>query len=232
MTMVFKSGTKQFHASAWEFLRNEDLDANTYFRNASGVANPLNRLNTYGFNVEGPVFIPKVYNVKKEKTFFFYNMEWRKALTGGALNTTVPLTSHTAATWVHGHPRSQRQPALGPDRPFLRRVDPGGHSPTTHSIAAGCQRPTPVEPRHLPRPTSGNKFVGGNNAPTNVREELFRIDHHFTGSSGCSDLGRRVHYPLTDVHVEQRRSDGEQYLGNPSLAASSRHPVRSAPRSE
>jgi len=30
----------------------------------------LNRLNTYGFNVSGPVYIPKVFNTKKEKTFF------------------------------------------------------------------------------------------------------------------------------------------------------------------
>src|SRR5438477_4828393 len=36
MTMVFKSGAKDFHASGWEFFRNDALDANTYFFNAAG----------------------------------------------------------------------------------------------------------------------------------------------------------------------------------------------------
>jgi hypothetical protein len=93
MTMAFKSGAKDFHAAGWEFLRNEDLDANSYFRNQAGNPRPLNRLNTYGFNVAGPVFIPKVYNTRKDKTFFFYNMEWRKLKQGGSLNTVVPLPS-------------------------------------------------------------------------------------------------------------------------------------------
>ncbi len=83
--MVIKSGTKDFHASAWEFNRNDALDAaNAYFNNANGVASRPNlRFNTYGFNVGGPVFIPKVYNKDRDKTFFFYNMEWRKLIQGG-----------------------------------------------------------------------------------------------------------------------------------------------------
>uniref|UniRef100_Q01TK2 TonB-dependent transporter Oar-like beta-barrel domain-containing protein n=1 Tax=Solibacter usitatus (strain Ellin6076) TaxID=234267 RepID=Q01TK2_SOLUE len=185
MTMVFKSGTKQFHASGWEFVRNEDLDANTYFRNAAGVANPLNRLNTYGFNVEGPVFIPKLYNVKKEKTFFFYNMEWRKAVTGGALNTTVPLTSqyggNMGSTAIHVPNANQLSAAqiarfnaagLAPGQAFPNNVIP------TSLLDPNAQ--LLLKTGIFPGPTSGNKFVGGNNAPTNVREELFRIDHHFT----------------------------------------------------
>ncbi len=91
-TMVLKSGTKDFHASGWEFLRNEDLDANRFFNNAAGsnangsekAPRGFDRYNIYGFNVGGPVYIPKVYNTNKDKTFFFYNMEWRKIVSGGA----------------------------------------------------------------------------------------------------------------------------------------------------
>ncbi|MDQ2773815.1 MAG: carboxypeptidase-like regulatory domain-containing protein, partial [Acidobacteriota bacterium] len=91
-TLVFKSGTKDFHAGAWEFARNDALDAGNYFTNAAGKTPPKLRSNTYGFNVGGPVFIPKLYNKDRNKTFFFYNMEWRKLIQGQSLNQTVPLT--------------------------------------------------------------------------------------------------------------------------------------------
>lgn len=185
MTMVFKSGTQSFHGAAWEFVRNEDLDANTYFRNASNTPNPLNRLNTYGFNIGGPVYIPKVYNTGKNKTFFFYNMEWRKALTGGALNSTVPLTSQyggnlgsTAITVPLANQLSAAQiskfaaAGLSPGQKFPNNVIP------TSLLDANAQ--LLLKAGIFPAPTIGNKYIGGNNAPTNVREELFRIDHHFT----------------------------------------------------
>src|SRR5271163_1169822 len=86
MTMVLKSGTSQFHASAWEFNRNDYFDAQNYF-----VPNQELRLNVYGFNVGGPVTLGHFYNPDKKRTFFFYNMEWRPLVQGGATNQTVPI---------------------------------------------------------------------------------------------------------------------------------------------
>jgi hypothetical protein len=184
MTMVFKAGTKEFHAGAWEFLRNEDLDANTFFRNQSGQPNPVNRMNVYGFNGGGPVFIPGVYNTKREKTFFFYNMEWRKLIQGGALNTTVPLTSQyngdLGSTAIHV-PTNAQLSAAQIDRFSAAGLSPGGAFPN-NVIPASLLDPNAqvlLKAGIFPAPTSGNKFVGGNNAPTNVREELVRVDHHF-----------------------------------------------------
>ncbi|MGH9741367.1 MAG: carboxypeptidase-like regulatory domain-containing protein, partial [Candidatus Acidiferrum sp.] len=85
MTMVLKSGTSQFHASAWEFNRNDAFDAQNYF-----VPNTELRLNVFGFNVGGPVTFGHLYNPDKKKTFFFYNMEWRRLIQGGATNQLVP----------------------------------------------------------------------------------------------------------------------------------------------
>src|SRR5438874_3428402 len=51
---------------------------------------PKLRFNTYGFNVGGPV---KFKSGSEPKTFFFYNMEWRDLIQGGALRTNVPFTS-------------------------------------------------------------------------------------------------------------------------------------------
>ena len=87
ITTAVKSGTKTLHASAWEFVRNDALDARNYFNPAPAKVAEL-RFNVYGFNVGGQVPL-----WKEHPTFFFYNMEWRSEVDGGLLNQTVPLAS-------------------------------------------------------------------------------------------------------------------------------------------
>jgi hypothetical protein len=71
--VVSKSGTNQLHGSLFEFLRNSDVDARTYF-NAAGTSFPTFRLNQFGGSFGGPVVVPKVYH-GKDKTFFFVDYE-------------------------------------------------------------------------------------------------------------------------------------------------------------
>ncbi len=85
ITTVVKSGTKQFHASAWEFDRNDAFDARNYFNPAPAKVAEL-RFNTFGFNAGGQVPL-----WKSHPTFFFYNMEWRRLIQGGLTNQTVPF---------------------------------------------------------------------------------------------------------------------------------------------
>jgi hypothetical protein len=86
-TMELKSGTKQFHASAWEYNRNDAFDAYSYFsKHATNPTKPELRYNAYGFNVGGPA----EFRSSNPKTFFFYNMEWRKLTQGGSINNAVP----------------------------------------------------------------------------------------------------------------------------------------------
>ncbi len=87
ITTAVKSGGKQFHASAWEFVRNDALDARNYFNPAPEQVQEL-RFNVYGFNVGGQVPL-----WKEHPTFFFYNMEWRSIVQGGSTNQVVPPTS-------------------------------------------------------------------------------------------------------------------------------------------
>ena len=83
ISSAIKSGTSSFHASAWEFFRNDALDARNFFNPPPQPVVEL-RYNIYGFNVGGPVTFGKLYNPSKTKTFFFYNMEWRKLIYGGS----------------------------------------------------------------------------------------------------------------------------------------------------
>ena len=66
MTLVLKSGTSTFHASAWEFMRNDALDARNFFNPAPQKVAEL-RQNVFGFNVGGPVTFGKLYNPNKKR---------------------------------------------------------------------------------------------------------------------------------------------------------------------
>lgn len=61
-----KSGTNDLHGAAYEYLRNDKLDARGFYQPVVGIE----RQNEYGFNLGGPVWIPKLYN-GKNRTFFF-----------------------------------------------------------------------------------------------------------------------------------------------------------------
>ena len=67
INLTSKSGTNDFHGSAYEFPRNKVLNVNTFFNNRSGIERPPFTQNQFGVNVGGPVI--------KEKTFFFFSYE-------------------------------------------------------------------------------------------------------------------------------------------------------------
>jgi hypothetical protein len=89
---TIKSGTNNFHGTAYDILQNEDLDANSFFNNANGAPRPINKKNDYGLNLGGPVWIPKVYN-GRNKTFFFFNWEQYQQNIGGTATSIVPTAA-------------------------------------------------------------------------------------------------------------------------------------------
>ncbi len=86
-----KSGTNAIHGTAYDFLRNDFLDAKSYFDNPDAKIPPL-RQNQFGFTLGGPVYIPKVYD-GRNKTFFFVNYEGLRATTSTTRFGLVPTTA-------------------------------------------------------------------------------------------------------------------------------------------
>lgn len=89
--VVTKSGGREFHGTGYWFIRNEDFNANDFFNNRTNIRRPQYRYNTEGASLEGPIYIPKVWNTQKNQLFGFYNIEALQSAIPGALNQyTMP----------------------------------------------------------------------------------------------------------------------------------------------
>jgi hypothetical protein len=92
--ITMRSGTNQYHGSAYEYNVNEDYNAAYAFSN-DGYGNkirPRARRNDYGGSLGGPVWIPKVYN-GHNRTFFFFNWEQYRESLGYFPNLTLPTAA-------------------------------------------------------------------------------------------------------------------------------------------
>jgi hypothetical protein len=169
---VTKSGTSAFHGDVFEFVRNDDFNANNYFTNAAGQGRPEYRKNDYGYTIGGPVYIPKLYNTHKDKTFFFFSEEWRKELVPGQLfDQLVPSAAERSGNFSDVCP--------GVDCPHM-----ANGSPFPNNQVPVDPNATNIENALIPLP---NTTIGGLPAfsaapatPTDWREELVRVDENFT----------------------------------------------------
>src|SRR5437867_6778814 len=90
--ILTRSGSSDFHGSAYEYLRNDSLNANTWTRNKTPGQNfvPPNKYNQFGYNVSGPLYIPGVFNTDKKKLFWYWGEEWVRYRFLDTNSMTVP----------------------------------------------------------------------------------------------------------------------------------------------
>ena len=82
MNLQIKSGTNDFHGSVFEFLRNDQFDANNWFTNRAGRAKPAFKQNQFGATLGGPII--------KDRTFFFADYQGLRINSGLSYLSTVP----------------------------------------------------------------------------------------------------------------------------------------------
>ena len=87
VNLTTKSGTNDLHGTAFEFLRNEKLDAKNFF-DPPGPKPPFKR-NQYGFALGGPVLIPHLFN-GRNRAFFFTDYEGTKIRVSNTNSDTIP----------------------------------------------------------------------------------------------------------------------------------------------
>jgi hypothetical protein len=83
--VVTKGGSNDFHGAAWEFFRNDDLNANTFFRNSTKQSRPVLKQNQFGFDLGGPL--------RRDKLFFFTSYQGTRQRNGLDLSCSSSVTS-------------------------------------------------------------------------------------------------------------------------------------------
>ena len=186
--MVLKSGTHNFHGEVYEFNRNTAYDAADYFSKSV----PEFKLNEPGGNIGGPLWIPHVYNENRNRTFFFWNEEWRRLIQGSSPSIQNAILAPNFPT--AGAALAYTIPAGGPTPVVPTTSDPAKLALyTADGLTAGSPFPNNTIPANLidqnavlevnagtfPKPNynNGTQYIASIPQPTDVREDIVRIDH-------------------------------------------------------
>ena len=173
-----KSGSSSFHGNAYEFVRNTALDSNEWFNkrtqaeNGEPNQNAVNHHNVFGFTIGGPIFIPKLYNTDRKKTFFFWSEEWRKVSSPGG--DSMPAASQAELGGV--------VPGNFTDAPEGCTTYNAASNTTTISPSCYSQNSqvylTNVFDK-FPANNSNGNFTFADSSQNNFRDDIVRVDHYF-----------------------------------------------------
>lgn len=221
VNLTTKSGTNNFHGSAFEFLRNEALNARNLFAPATAANpnKPVFRRNQFGFVIGGPII--------KDKTFFFGDYQGTRQLIARVRISTVPTLAQrqgnfsaslgallylqpngAISTTVTSNPVNVTdtngntiQARVGQIfRPSDHRAYVGNLIPTNtfDSVAASLLQRYP-----LPTSTgSANNFTRIGTEPDNQNQFDFRLDHRFSTNDqifGRFSYAKGITSPLTPL---------------------------------
>jgi hypothetical protein len=191
VVVATKNGTRDFHGDAFEFVRNTALDANDYFNKQTQIANGeknkngVNHHNDYGFTIGGPIFIPRVYNADRKKTFFFWSEEWRKITTPG--NTSMAVATPQDLSGVIPDANID-----GTYYPYQPQVANSGcalvHDAATHTTQIPTSCYSKNSQVYLTNIFANSKYAansGGNlnfafSQKNDFHEDIVRVDHYFS----------------------------------------------------
>ena len=121
INLALKSGTKDFHGAAYEYVRNDAFDAYAF----NALTKQKLRFNNFGWNLGGPLYIPGKFNSSKDKLFLFGGMEFKRLRRGTVNIWNVPLPAQRNGDF------SALPPAQQPRDPQSGQPFPGGVIPTS-----------------------------------------------------------------------------------------------------
>jgi hypothetical protein len=223
VSITMKSGTNSLHGTFFDFLRNDALDAESYFLNfelapgTTRLKKDTLRQNQFGFVLSGPVFIPKLYN-GKNKTFWAVNYESRRTRQGVLQTANFPIDAFRGGDFSalqNGYTANGRfvGPVVvyDPDTgvPFANNVLPASR------IHPGARN---VLDKYVPRASFVQSDIQDFTAratvaiPTNVSDYFVRVDHTFNQDNRVfarlawdrSDLTRNYINPNLPVFVNSK----------------------------
>lgn len=162
-----KSGTNELHGSLYEFLRNDNLDANNFFNNRAGIRKGHFVYNQFGGRIGGPIV--------RDKTFFFANYEGVRNRRANFLTGNVPTPEQLSGVFTTGvyDPLTVRREGAN----FIRDAFPGNRIPSSRfdPVAVSLSKLWPQ-----PNAAGANNFISNASANDTENQLNARIDHHLS----------------------------------------------------
>jgi len=193
ISLVSKSGTKDFHGTAYFYKRHEKLNANEFFNNAFGQPKAQYRFTTLGGALGGPIYIPNKFNANKDKVFFFYSQEeWRTKLPQGLTRVTVPTAQERIGDFSNtldqaGNLRVVTDPTTG--EPFPGNIVPSERINSNGQLLLTLMPAPNLLDRSV---TEGNyNYVWEDVCDIPKRLNALKLDFHMSAKDRISFLGRR-----------------------------------------
>jgi len=160
-----KSGSNQFHGGAFEFFRNDKLDANTFFNNQSDVAKLPYHQNQYGAFLGGPI--------RKNKTFFFTDFEVLTIRQSNTSIATLPTPLQRQGIFTEPGQATIYNPFTG--QPFPNNTIPADLlNPTSEKIIALMPAP------NIPGAGLANNYIGASDLQHDRGTFDVRVDENFS----------------------------------------------------
>jgi hypothetical protein len=175
-----KSGTAKLHGTVWEFVRNDDLNAKNYFTTTPPLIPPYKQ-NIFGFNVGGPVFIPKHYNTDRKKTFFFWDESYVTLHVPSQTLSQLPTPNQIAGCFT----TPIKDPVTGTLFPTVTSCNgtggvfyqvPTGRINTSSEAYLKTLYPAP----NYSSTANTDNYVNLKPQTTYQRDDQIKLDHYFT----------------------------------------------------
>lgn len=182
VNLALKSGGKDFHGIAYEYLRNDAIQARAF----NAQTKPELRFNNFGWNLGGPIYIPKVFNTDKDKLFFFIGGDFKR-LRQGATNTwTVPTLAQRGGDF------SALAPSKWPIDPTTGTAFPNGIIPVSRFSSNSVRLLD-----NYPAPNfagAGGNYVFNTVAPLDTNQYIYKVDYNMSSRNQISGHYVRDYY--------------------------------------
>ena len=217
VSLTVKSGTNELHGTAYDFLRNKSLDANSWANNLQGLKRSIDTQNDFGATVGGPVWIPKVYN-GKNKTFFFFAYEGFRFRNGGTGQDSFPNEDFRSGNFAAICQSTFAANGICNDR----ISNPANPPPANSPCVVGDARVNCVPTNQLYDPTTHAAIAGNlltndpNFTPSKVMTNVFGLLPPTNGGLNNNVIDRSLSSTtanLYDVKIDHSFSDKHRISG-------------------
>ena len=175
VNVVSKSGSREFHGSAYWYKRHEMFNAQNFFNNAAlpTIAKPRYRYITEGGTLGGPIMIPKLFNTSRQKLFFFLSLETNPSLEPASITRlTMPTLLERQGDFS--------QSALKPKDPNTGAPYPNNIIPANLINKSGQALTNLLTLPNSFDPNGSYNYLFQDTKKGSRDQELFRIDYKAT----------------------------------------------------